>query len=125
MAQHNDQHQMAETLHPFGQFGYFRMLTLTVQQVIMESHPDGDMLGQCNEPPLEFEEATNVAPDLPMALEKVLSRYELPTHLYHQIMDELEDVASDVAKLLPPGQREALVREATGKPARVQTKPTT
>ena len=125
MAQQNDQHQMAETLHPFGQFGYFRILNLTVQQVIMDYDPDGDMLGKCNEPPLEFEEATNVAPDMPMALEKVLSRYELSTHLYHQIMDETEQIAREVAKLLPPGQREALVREAMGKPAPAQTQPTT
>ena len=102
MAQHNDQHQMAETLHPFGQFGYFRVLAMTVQEVIEQSDQNNDMLAQCNEPPLEFEEATNVAPDLPKALEQVLSRYEMPSQLYHQIMDETEQIAREVAKLLPP-----------------------
>ena len=84
----------------------------TVVQHIAETLIDIESWGHLDNPPMDYESAKTLAPDLEAAVRTTIEESLISSKLHDRILAELESMAHDVNDRLPEAQRRAIAQFA-------------
>lgn len=99
----------------FDNHGPDRFASMVLQEIIQsrgDPETGPDPLTYCQDPPLPHQRARIIAPSLDAALASTLEGHRFPDHLYHHLMDHMEDLARDAAAKVPDEEQRLLLTAA-------------